>query len=90
MKVKDMQGILVDVEKVRVEVGRDSNHVPDYFVKGISYTLIGSERVHYLFYTKDVEKALDYAAQLNEVIAIGLEYSDTVENPEPDEEVPFT
>ena len=89
MKVKDMQGILVDVEQVRVEVGRDFDHVPDYFVKGISYTLVGSERVHYLLYTKDVDKALDYSARLNEAIELGLQLEAVEENQEP-EEVLFT
>jgi len=87
MKVKDMHGILVDVEKVRVEAGRNSDGVPDYFVKGIEYTLVGFERVHYLFYTKDVDKALDYSAQLNEAIELGLRFDQ--ENQEP-EEVPFS
>ena len=67
MIVKDIRGKEFDISHADVEVTRGNNGIPEYFVNGTYKASNGIfERTCILFYTLDVNEALDYAFDLNQ------------------------
>ncbi|MBR6643067.1 MAG: hypothetical protein IKL28_05340 [Lachnospiraceae bacterium] len=85
MIVKDIRGKEFDISHADVEVTRGNNGIPEYFVNGTYKASNGIfERTCILFYTLDVNAALDYASDLNQTLESGEDVPC-----ETSEEVPF-